>query len=124
MKLLVLDLIITLFASFNIATSLDGLDNWMNILRLTLSVFLIILTVIFRTAEKIKRAKEDDGKISNEEWIDIIKEILIVPQIIAEAKEKKEEGLEPEGDLELMDPQPNQIIAEAKKGKDKEESHD
>lgn len=105
MKLLVLDLIITLFASFNIATSLDGLDNWMNILRLTLSVFLIILTVIFRTAEKIKRAKEDDGKISNEEWIDIIKEILIVPQIIAEAKEKKEEGLEPEGDLELKEPE-------------------
>lgn len=123
MKLLVLDLIITLFASFNIATSLDGLDNWMNILRLTLSVFLIILTVIFRTAEKIKRAKEDDGKISNEEWIDIIKEILIVPQIIAEAKEKKEEP-EPEGDLGVMDPQPNQIIAEAKKGKDEEESHD
>lgn len=107
MKLLVLDLIITLFASFNIATSLDGLDNWMNILRLTLSVFLIILTVIFRTAEKIKRAKEDDGKISQEEWIDIIKEILIVPQIIAESKKGKgkEEGLEPEGDLELKEPE-------------------
>lgn len=113
MKLLVLDLIITLFASFNIATSLDGLDNWMNILRLTLSVFLIILTVIFRTAEKIKRAKEDDGKISQEEWVEIVKEILIIPKIIAEAKEKKEE-LEPEGDLEVKEPEP---IAQ-------EESHD
>ena len=114
MKLLVLDLIITLFASFNIATSLDGLDNWMNILRLTLSVFLIILTVIFRTAEKIKRAKEDDGKISNEEWIEIVKEILIIPQIIAEAKKGKKEEPEPEGDLGIKEPEP---IAQ-------EESHD
>ena len=114
MKFLILDLIITLFASFNIATSIEGLDNWLNIFRLTFSIFAIVLTIIFRTSEKIKRAKADDGKISNEEWIEIVKEILIIPQIIAEAKKGKKEEPEPEGDLGIKEPEP---IAQ-------EESHD